>query len=284
MWRVFLSVFMFLVFLVSRFYVFSFDSWHADVTPWSAPVLQFLRKEAAEPAYSIPSSKAIAWFELLTRWIDAAYDQIQEEIETWFLMGCGLCTSCRIEQNITQLSYLNKRVSNHWAFTCNCGRFGFNSVQLYFFNALPFDKLAQANSEPMEAMFFVNWQLPTKLQPHTHTLLHNLFHYNIHFSSWAPYALQYTSIYTFANRTAFAFLLRTSCILLLRHGGETEVLARVHHNQHQHLILIGWSSLFWNRLSMLQNTLNMLDMYSRCVVFLLHVFCVSLHILESCND
>ena len=169
MWRVFLSVFMFLVFLVSRFYVFSFDSWHADVTPWSAPVLQFLRKEAAEPAYSIPSSKAIAWFELLTRWIDAAYDQIQEEIETWFLMGCGLCTSCRIEQNITQLSYLNKRVSNHWAFTCNCGRFGFNSVQLYFFNALPFDKLAQANSEPMEAMFFVNWQLPTKLQPHTHT-------------------------------------------------------------------------------------------------------------------
>ena len=40
------------------------------------------RKEAAEPAYSIPPSKAIGWFEQLTMWIDAAYDQIQEEIDT----------------------------------------------------------------------------------------------------------------------------------------------------------------------------------------------------------
>eukprot|EP00434_Breviolum_minutum_P014043 symbB.v1.2.012385.t1/scaffold855.1/size157659/11 len=60
---------------------------------WSAPENKLLvvktleemhssyEKEAAEPAYSILSSKAIAWFELLTRWIDAAYDQIQEEIE-----------------------------------------------------------------------------------------------------------------------------------------------------------------------------------------------------------
>lgn len=38
-------------------------------------------KEGTDPSYSIPASKAIAWFELLTRWIDAAYDQIQAEIE-----------------------------------------------------------------------------------------------------------------------------------------------------------------------------------------------------------
>ncbi|CAK9116696.1 unnamed protein product [Durusdinium trenchii] len=48
---------------------------------WTPCSDHWLRKEGTDPSYSIPASKAIAWFELLTRWIDAAYDQIQAEIE-----------------------------------------------------------------------------------------------------------------------------------------------------------------------------------------------------------
>mmetsp|Transcript_56231 Transcript_56231/g.131710 ORF Transcript_56231/g.131710 Transcript_56231/m.131710 type:complete len:1318 (-) Transcript_56231:144-4097(-) len=38
-------------------------------------------KEVSEPSYSIPPQRVVVWFEALTNWIDAAYDQIQEEIQ-----------------------------------------------------------------------------------------------------------------------------------------------------------------------------------------------------------
>jgi len=63
-----------------------------DEMTWSNPmnklvVVDALRemhlsynREAQGPSFSIPAEKAIGWFECLTQWIDAAYDQIQEEI------------------------------------------------------------------------------------------------------------------------------------------------------------------------------------------------------------
>ena len=151
-----------------------------------------------------------------------------------------MCTNCRIDR-------LDKTVSNHWAFTCNCARFGFNSVLLHFFNALLFDKLASANSEPIKAMFSSIDSYPSSCS-HTHT--HSC---TICFTT-ACFQLGPIRIIRLRQSHSLCIYFADCVHFITSTCGETEVLARVHHHQHQHLILIGWSS-FLDKCSMLQTKL-----------------------------